>query len=231
MLGEQRCGAQSPLGAQQGVSLAEQPGRIGERAAAEADRPFAVAPGEVLAHGAQASHAVTGCVVQLVYGSVMLGRDYDGQNCSIARTLEVVGERWTLLIMREAFLGTKRFDEFQRRLGIARNILQARLERLVEEDVLVRRPYQERPPRYEYRLTAAGVDLLPVLVALLEWGDRHRAPAGPPVVPSHRGCGGRINAALVCDSCGAQVDPAAFEVLFGPGAGPERSGTRVELVT
>src|SRR5918998_127305 len=103
----------------------------------------------------------------------MLRRDYAGQNCSIAGTLELVGERWTLLIVRDAFLGIRRFDDFQRNLGIARNVLQSRLERLVEEGILKREPYQERPPRYEYRLTRKGVDLWPVLVALMGWGDRH----------------------------------------------------------
>lgn len=136
----------------------------------------------------------------------MLGRTYEGQDCSIARTLEVVGERWTLLVLRECFLGTARFDDFQRRLGIARNVLQSRLERLQEEGVLERRRYQERPQRHEYRLTAEGRDLLPVLLALLEWGDRHRAPDGPPVTIAHARCGGPINAALQCGRCGATVE-------------------------
>lgn len=135
----------------------------------------------------------------------MLGRTYEGQDCSIARTLEVVGERWTLLVLRECFMGTARFDDFQRRLGIARNVLQTRLERLVEEDVLERRPYQERPLRCEYRLTAQGRDLLPVLLALLEWGDRHRSPDGPRVAIAHARCGGPVNASLVCGRCGATV--------------------------
>ncbi len=143
---------------------------------------------------------------------VVLGRTYEGQNCSIARTLEVVGERWTLLVLRECFLGTARFDDFQRRLGIARNVLQARLERLVDEGVLVRRPYQERPTRYEYRLTREGRDLLPVLLALLEWGDRHRAPDGPPVAIAHARCGGPVNSALQCGRCGATVEIRSIDV-------------------
>lgn len=144
----------------------------------------------------------------------MLGRSYAGQECSIARTLEVVGERWTLLILREAFLGTARFDDFQRRLGIARNVLQARLERLVDEGVLSRRRYNERPPRHEYRLTREGRDLLPVLVALLQWGDQHRAPDGPPVAIAHARCGGALNAALVCERCGATVEPRAIALSW-----------------
>ncbi len=148
----------------------------------------------------------------------MLGRDYGGQECSIARTLEVVGERWTLLVLRESLLGTLRFDDFQKRLGIARNVLQARLERLVEEEVLVRRLYQERPPRYEYVLTEAGRDLTPVLIALMRWGDVHRAPARPPALVRHDGCGGDVTAALTCELCGASLTAAELDVNDGPGA-------------
>src|SRR3954451_9147473 len=100
----------------------------------------------------------------------MLGRDYDAQVCSIARSLEVVGERWTLLILRDAFLGIRRFEAFQQSLGVARNVLQTRLTRLVEEGVLNREQYSDRPPRHEYRLTDKGLELWPVLVALLQWG-------------------------------------------------------------
>src|ERR1700731_1392828 len=111
----------------------------------------------------------------------MLGNDYDGQVCSIAGTLEVVGERWSLLIVRDVFLGLRRFDEIQGDLGIARNVLQTRLTRLVDQGVLEKRLYRERPSRYEYRLTEKGLDLWPALVALMYWGDRYAAPAaGPP---------------------------------------------------
>jgi DNA-binding HxlR family transcriptional regulator len=136
----------------------------------------------------------------------MLGRAYDNQVCSIAGTLEVVGERWSLLIVREAFLGTRRFDDFQRNLGIARNVLQTRLERLVEEGVLERRQYQERPQRWEYRLTEKGIDLWPVLVSLMSWGDRHVYPDGPPVVMEHRDCGGRVDDRRICTKCGALLE-------------------------
>ena len=132
----------------------------------------------------------------------MLHRDYDGQTCSIARTLEVVGERWSLLVLREALAGTRRFDDFQSKLGIARNVLQTRLTRLVDEGVLERRLYQERPQRYEYVLTPAGRDLLPVLIALMRWGDAHRAPDGPPTLIRHAGCGGDVTAAMTCGRCG-----------------------------
>jgi DNA-binding HxlR family transcriptional regulator len=137
----------------------------------------------------------------------MLGNTYDGQVCSASRTLEVIGERWTMLIVRDAFLGIRRFDDFQRSLGIARNVLQGRLARLVEHGILERVRYQERPERFEYRLTEKGLDLWPILISLLAWGDRHAAPAGPPVVLEHRDCGGRVNDRRICDSCGALLGP------------------------
>lgn len=148
----------------------------------------------------------------------MLPVDYASQNCSIARSLELVGERWTILIIREAFLGTRRFEEFQRRLGIARNVLQARLRRLVDAELFTRVQYQERPARFEYRLTAKGVDLWPVVVALLKWGDRHAAPAGAPIVLEHKDCGGELDDRRRCARCG--VDLEAWEVTArqGPGA-------------
>jgi DNA-binding HxlR family transcriptional regulator len=148
----------------------------------------------------------------------MLPADYTSQNCSIARTLEVVGERWSILIVREAFLGIRRFDEYQRRLGIARNVLQARLERLVEEGIMRRELYQERPPRYEYHLTSKGVDLWPTVVALLKWGDRHAAPGGPPVIIEHKGCGGEVDDRRRCTKCGADLEPWHATARRGPGA-------------
>jgi DNA-binding HxlR family transcriptional regulator len=140
----------------------------------------------------------------------VLRADYADQDCSIARALEVVGERWTLLILREVFLGTQRFDELQHELGIARNVLQTRLRRLVAEGVLRRVRYQERPERFEYRLTRRGTDLWPVLVALLQWGDRHVAPGPPPISIVHRGCGGAIDERRRCVACGQ--DLAAWQV-------------------
>jgi DNA-binding HxlR family transcriptional regulator len=147
----------------------------------------------------------------------VLKSDYTGQNCSIARALELVGERWTLLIIREAFLGTRRFDDFQSRLGIARNVLQTRLERLLDAEILRREVYQERPTRYEYRLTAKGVDLWPVIVALLQWGDRYEAPDGAPVVIEHKGCGGELDDRRRCRRCGAELQ--AWEAAARPGPG------------
>jgi DNA-binding HxlR family transcriptional regulator len=103
----------------------------------------------------------------------MLKREYEGQNCSIARALEIVGERWTLLIIRDVVLGIRRFDELQESLGVARNVLTDRLNRLVGEGVLERVPYSERPTRYEYRLTAKGRDLNLALAGLRQWGDKY----------------------------------------------------------
>ena len=136
----------------------------------------------------------------------MLRRDYDEQNCSIARALEIVGERWTLLIVRDALLGVRRFEDFQRSLGVARNVLADRLNRLVEEGVLERRAYSERPPRHEYRLTEKGRDLWPVVHALVTWGDRYAAPDGPPRRFVHRDCGGTVNERRVCDRCDAELE-------------------------
>ena len=133
----------------------------------------------------------------------MLHRTYEGQVCSIARALEVLGERWTLLIVRDAQLGVSRFADFQQSLGVARNILTERLNRLVEAGVLERVEYQRRPPRFEYRLTAKGRELGVALVALMQWGDRHLADeAGPPRSARHRQCGGPVRAQLVCQTCG-----------------------------
>jgi DNA-binding HxlR family transcriptional regulator len=103
----------------------------------------------------------------------VLPNDYEGQNCSIARALEVVGERWTLLIIRDALLGLCRFDQFQESLGVARSVLTYRLNRLVEEGILARVRYSERPERYEYRLTTKGRDLAVALAGLRQWGDRY----------------------------------------------------------
>jgi DNA-binding HxlR family transcriptional regulator len=143
----------------------------------------------------------------------MLGRTYESQNCSVARTLELVGERWTLLIIRDAFLGVRRFGDFAEDLGIARNVLQDRLERLVAEGVLEKRPYQQRPVRHEYRLTERGIDLWPVMVSLMQYGDRHfPAESGPPVALTHRDCGGELDDHRLCRRCGKPLGPREVEV-------------------
>src|SRR5437016_542033 len=114
---------------------------------------------------------------------------FEGVNCSVAQCLEVVGEWWTMLIVREAFFGVTRFDDFQERTGIARNVLSLRLDHLVGHGVLDRVPYQDHPVRYDYRLTEKGADLWQVLTAMREWGDRWAAPNGPPVAIVHKTCG------------------------------------------
>jgi DNA-binding HxlR family transcriptional regulator len=152
----------------------------------------------------------------------MLGNSYNNQICSIASALEVVGERWSLLIVRDVFLGLRRFDEIQADLGIARNVLQTRLTRLLDQGVLERRLYRERPPRCEYRLTEKGLDLWPTVVALMKWGDRYAAPAaGPPVLLEHRGCGGAVDEHRVCEVCGARLSVRDVRAIPGPGATPE----------
>jgi DNA-binding HxlR family transcriptional regulator len=122
--------------------------------------------------------------------------------CSIARTVDLVGDWWTPLVLREAFLGVRRFDDFQRSLGIGRNILTQRLHRLVEEGMLERRPYQERPLRHEYVLTEKGRDFYPVLASMMRWGDRWLAgDEGPPVRLRHKPCGHEMHAEVVCSHC------------------------------
>jgi DNA-binding HxlR family transcriptional regulator len=152
----------------------------------------------------------------------MLGNRYENQTCSIAATLEVVGERWSLLIVRNVLLGLRRFEEMQQNLGIARDVLQSRLAGLVEQGVLERRAYQQRPPRYEYRLTEKGLDLWPTIVALMQWGDSHAvAPAGPPVLLEHRDCGGAVDEHRICARCGKRLEVRDVRALPGPGASPE----------
>jgi DNA-binding HxlR family transcriptional regulator len=148
----------------------------------------------------------------------MLGSEYSTQNCSIARTLELVGERWTFLVLRDVFLGVRRFDALQRDLGVARNVLAARLERLVEQEILTRVPYSQRPTRYEYRLTDKGLDLWPAIVELLRWGDRYAAPQGPPIVIRHTGCGGELGERRICNRCGEPLGVRDVRAEPGPGA-------------
>jgi DNA-binding HxlR family transcriptional regulator len=140
--------------------------------------------------------------------------------CSVGRALQVVGDRWSMLVLREAFHGVRRFDVFQRNLGIARNILAARLQTLVGVGILERHRYQERPERFEYRLTRMGADLWPVLVALMEWGDRYTAgEAGAPVEIVHKGCGHTIVPRMTCPDCGEAL--TAYDVVARPGPGAD----------
>ena len=151
----------------------------------------------------------------------MLNREYD-QVCSIARTLEVLGERWTLLVIRDVFNGRRRFDQIQENLRVARNVLSTRLALLVDEGILEKRAYQERPPRYEYFLTEKGLDLWPVMVGMLHWGDRHLSePAGPPMLIRHKNCGGTIDERGYCEECGKRLTARDAYTEYGPGAPAE----------
>lgn len=141
-------------------------------------------------------------------------------DCSVAQCLEVVGEWWSMLIVRDAILGVTRFEEFQRRLGISRNILQARLGTLVDGGVLVRVPYSEHPPRHEYRLTRKGRDLWPVVNAMRQWGDKYAAPSGPPIEIVHTSCGQHTEAVLTCQSCGEPMKVQDVRAVAGPGRAP-----------
>jgi DNA-binding HxlR family transcriptional regulator len=125
--------------------------------------------------------------------------------CSVARTLDVIGEKWALLAVREVFLGNRRFDEMVRRTGAPRDTLSARLHTLIGAGILERRQYSEHPARFEYHLTASGQELYPVIVALRQWGDRHLAgDKGPPLIVEHR-CGHQLDAQVVCAACGEVV--------------------------
>jgi DNA-binding HxlR family transcriptional regulator len=138
-------------------------------------------------------------------------------DCSVAQCLEVVGEWWSMLIVRDAFLGVTRFDEFQSRLGIARNILQQRLSALVDAGVLDRVPYSDHPPRADYRLSDKGRDLWPVLTTMREWGDKYSAPSGPPVETIHKQCGAITTPQLVCSACHEPVGARDVKAIVGPG--------------
>jgi len=149
--------------------------------------------------------------------------DYDTANCNIAAALSIVGEKWTFLVLREAFNGVRRFDDMQRRTCAPRQILSNRLATLVTEGILRKMPYQEegQRPRSEYRLTEKGMDLFPVIAALLAWGDKYAAwPGGPAVELTHRDCGAPVNLELACSA--GHVLGSARDVTSVPGPGARR---------
>jgi DNA-binding HxlR family transcriptional regulator len=148
----------------------------------------------------------------------MRRKSFEDMTCSVAQCLEVVGEWWTMLIVRDLFLGIRRFDALQSRLGISRNVLTERLDHLLAHGVVERRPYQEHPVRYDYVLTDKGRSLWPVLNAMREWGDEWHAPDGPPVELIHRGCGERTHAVTTCAACGEPMGTADVKAVAGPGA-------------
>jgi DNA-binding HxlR family transcriptional regulator len=144
--------------------------------------------------------------------------DLEHEPCSIARPVALLGDRWTLIVLRQAFAGVRRFEEFQSTVGLSRSLLSDRLGRLVEADILVRTAYRdERRTRHEYRLTDKGRDLYPVLMALRTWGDKYLAPDGPFQVYRHRACGGHAELRHVCDRCGTQLSAREVCVEAGPG--------------
>ncbi|HWI25823.1 MAG TPA: helix-turn-helix domain-containing protein [Stellaceae bacterium] len=145
--------------------------------------------------------------------------ELDREACSVARTLAVIGDRWSLLILRDCFLRVRRFEEFEARLRITRHLLADRLKKLVAAGVLVRVAYQERPRRYEYRLTEKGLDLNAVLLAMVHWGDTHMAgESGAPKLYEHRDCGGIFDPTMCCSACGGAVTARNIRILDGPGA-------------
>ena len=160
----------------------------------------------------------------------MLQRDYPDQVCSIARSLEVIGERWTLLILRDAVVGLTRFEEFQAKLGIASNVLTNRLKRLCDEELLERVPDPERPGRPKYVLTDKGRELAPALIVLMKWGDRHYpTPGGPPRLTLHAGCGGNIGPDLRCDRCGKHAGARGDRAPARPGGATRRARRTVSI--
>ena len=153
----------------------------------------------------------------------MRWNDLDRETCSFARTLSVVGDRWTLLILRDCFLRVRRFEDFEARLGIGRGILADRLGKLVEAFVLTKVAYRQKPTRWEYQLTDKGRDLFPLVMAMVHWGDTHMAgKRGRPVLHRHLACGALFEPVLACSRCGQPVDARGVHVVPGPGAGDGR---------
>lgn len=147
----------------------------------------------------------------------MKWNDLDEENCSLSRAIAVIGDRWTLLILRDCFLRIRRFEDFQARLGITRHILAARLRKLVAHGVLRRVPYSERPLRHEYILTQRGLDLYPVILSLVHWGDIHLVDErGRPVLHRHKICGNDFDPVFVCSECREPLSAKEVEVRLGP---------------
>jgi DNA-binding HxlR family transcriptional regulator len=148
----------------------------------------------------------------------VLGRTYERENCSAARALELVGERWSLLIMRDAmFGGARRFTEFERSLGVASNVLAARLELFIDNGLMQSQRAPDNAEVREYVLTPKGLDLEPVILALSAWGDRWAAPGGAPIVYEHKRCDGPVHLELRCDTCAESLPPGETVAIPGPG--------------
>jgi len=142
------------------------------------------------------------------------------QSCSISRSLVLLGDRWTLAIVKQAFARTRRFEDFLSSLGISRALLSDRLHRLAEAGVLEKVAYESNRPRHEYRLTEAGFQLYPILQAIRAWGDEHLAPDGPPLIYRHRGCSGQATVSVTCSECSKPLSARDIEVEAGPGLIP-----------
>jgi DNA-binding HxlR family transcriptional regulator len=144
-------------------------------------------------------------------------KDFPREACAVGAAADLIGDRWSILVLRETFFGVRRFGEIQQNTGMAKNILTDRLNRLVDAGILYRKPYSERPPRDEYRLTEKGIDLWPLLIALAQWGAKWGdLELGPAIAFRHKGCGSVIEPRLVCPECGEPLDARAVEVLPGP---------------
>ena len=143
----------------------------------------------------------------------MRWNELSDERCSVARSVAVIGDRWTLMILRDLFLGVRRFEDFERRLGISRSIIADRLKTLVDEGVLRREAYQDRPVRHEYRLTDKGLALHPVIMAIVRWGDVHYAgEGGPPLIHRHKACGCDFHPVQTCSECGGEVTARDVDV-------------------
>ncbi len=137
------------------------------------------------------------------------------QPCSVARSLAVVGDRWTLMIVRDLFLGSTQFEQLRRSLKISRTVLTDRLSLLESEGVVTKRPYQEKPTRYRYLLTPKGTDLYPIIMTLVNWGDKYYSgESGPPVLYRHRNCGHDFTPVLTCSECNEELNALDTEVHF-----------------
>ena len=148
----------------------------------------------------------------------MRWEELDQEPCSIARTLSVIGDRWTLIILRDCFLGVRRFEQFESRLGITRHVLTDRLKKLVQHGVLIKSPYQERPQREEYRLTDKGLDLHPVIMSLAHWGNTYMTDEhGAPLLHIHKSCGHQMSPVTACSHCAGKVTARDIRVEVGAG--------------
>lgn len=148
----------------------------------------------------------------------MRWRDLKDEPCSVARTLSVIGDRWTLMILRDCFVGLRRFEHFEASLGITRHVLADRLKKLVDEGVLKKVPYGDAPVREEYRLTERGFELYPVVLSIVQWGDKHMADErGVPIIRRHEKCGNIVQGKMVCADCGEELDARDIAVEVGPG--------------